>query len=66
MSRFMRRGYTQNRIRNIWKSVKYFYSVAEDYDEFTSLCSGLYYSSASADLDMEQYLRLIKAVKACM
>jgi hypothetical protein len=61
----MKRGYKQNRLRNIWKSIKRFYEIADDYNEFTELCCSLYYSSASADVEMPEFLRMVKAVKAC-
>ena len=66
MPRFMKRGFKQNRMRHIWKSIKAFYEIAEDYNEFTALCCNLYYSSASADVeDMQEFLRIVKAVVAC-
>lgn len=65
MTRFMRRGRKQNRIRYIWKSVKRFYQIAEDYNEFTDLCCSFYYSTASSVLDMSKFLKLVKAVGDC-
>ena len=65
MARFMKRGYKQNRMRNIWKSIKKFYEIAEDYNEFTELCLNLYYSEASADVEMPEFMRIVKAVGEC-
>ena len=65
MSRFTKRGYKQNRMRHIWKTIKENFEIAKDYDEFTELCTCFYYSDASADVDMPEYLRIIKAVGAC-
>lgn len=66
MTRFMKRGYKQNRMRNIWKSIKTFYEISENETEFYNLCENLYYSGASADTDnMQQYMRIVEAVKAC-
>lgn len=65
MSRFMKRGYRQNRMRHIWKTIKQAYEIAADYDEFTDLCICFYYSDASKDVDMPKFLRIVKAVGAC-
>lgn len=65
MTRRMKRGYKQNRMRNIWKSIKQFYKIAADYNEFTELCCGFYYDTASADVDMPEFMRIVKAVGAC-
>lgn len=65
MSRHMKRGIKQNRMRNIWKSIKQFYELADDYDEFTDLCISYYYSDASEFFEMPEYLKVIKAVNAC-
>lgn len=65
MSRFMKRGYKQNRMRHIWKSIKQYYEIAEDYNEFTELCCCFYYSDASADVDMPEFMNIVKAVGAC-
>ena len=65
MTRRMKRGYKQNRMRHIWKSVKSFYEIAKDYSVFTELCCSFFYDTASADVDMPEYLNIIKAVGAC-
>lgn len=65
MARFMKRGYKQNRMRNIWKSIKACYEIADDYNEFTELCMCLYYSEASSDVEMPEFLKIVKAVGAC-
>lgn len=65
MGRHMKRGYKQNRMRFIWKSIKRFYEIADDYNEFTDLCCGFYYDTASADVDMPKFLNIVKAVGAC-
>lgn len=65
MARFMKRGYKQNRLRHIWKSVKSFYELAEDYSEFSDLCCSLYYSDASSEMEMPEFLKVVKAVGAC-
>jgi hypothetical protein len=62
----MKRGYKQNRMRSIWKSIKTFYEIAENETEFYTLCENLYYSGASADVEgMQEYIRIVKAVVAC-
>lgn len=66
MSRHMKRGYKQNHMRHIWKTIKKFYEIANDYNEFTDLCYSFYYSDASKDVDgYQEYLRIIRAVGAC-
>lgn len=66
MSRFMKRGFKQNRMRNIWKSIKTFYEISETEQEFFDLCENLYYSGASANVEgMQEYMRIVKAVVAC-
>lgn len=65
MSRHMKRGYKQNRMRHIWKSIKAFYNIAEDHDEFTDLCCSFYYDTASSDVDMPEFLHIVKTVGAC-
>lgn len=66
MSRFMNRGYKQNRMRSIWKSIKTFYEISENENEFLNLCENLYYSGASADVeDMQEYMRIVESVVAC-
>lgn len=65
MSRRMKRGYKQNRMRNIWKTIKKFYELADGDNEFSELCFGFYYDTASSDVDMPEYLNIVKAVKAC-
>lgn len=66
MKRFMKRGTKQQRMRHIWKTVKSFYSMAEDYNQFNELAFGFFYDDASSEVDMAEYLRIVKAVKACM
>ena len=65
MTRRERRGFTQNRMRFIWKSVKDFYEIAEDYDQFTDLCLGFYYDTASANVEMQEYMKIVKVVNKC-
>lgn len=65
MKRFMKRDMKQNRMRHIWKSVKNFYNMAENYSDFTELALGFYYDDASSEVDMNQYMKIVKTVKAC-
>lgn len=65
MKRFMKRGYKQNRMRHIWKTIREFYKIADGYDNFTELCCNFYYSDASSDVDMPMYLNIIKTVGSC-
>ena len=62
MTRRERRGFTQNRMRFIWKQVKSFFELASDYDEFTELCLGFYYDNASSTVDMDEYRKIVSAV----
>jgi len=60
----MKRGYKQNRMRNIWKSIKQFRQIAESDAEFFDLCENLYYSDASKDVEMLEFMRIMQAVIA--
>lgn len=65
MTRRERRGFNQNRMRFIWKSVKNFYEIAVDAYEFSDLCVSFYYDTASANVDMGEYKKIVKVVGKC-
>lgn len=66
MSRFMKRGYKQNRMRHIWKEIKQIFEIAENDTEIANMLDCLYYSDASKDVEgMQEFQRIVKAVGAC-